>query len=114
MASDHNDNAFPNALEQAINQTKEYQIWKRSMSPLKDVPEIQKYKNNYKKSDKNQVSQQIGKSGALIPRGQVLFHGGTWYGPNPSPRLGDQCILDGPLSTTLSPQVAAVHAFYRL
>lgn len=82
------------------------------MPPLKDVPEISKYRKLYPNFCSDGVAREIATYGLPLSQGQVLFHGG------PIPRSGQSAQPDAffqstsPLSTTLCAQVAAVHSLY--
>ena len=110
LTNDIADNRLPNALHDFLGQSKEYNEWKKSMPFLKDVPNIHKYKNVHLNYDQVKVDGEIRSCGAFLPEGQVLYHGGTWPETDFLPNSGEQYELTRPFSTTLCPQVAAVHA----
>lgn len=112
MAILHGDNALPNALHKSLNANEPYRIAKSLTPFLKDSPAISVYRNSHKRHDPVAVIKEILATGIYLPAGQVLFHGGPWLGSTSFPPIGTQFSTSQPLSTTLCPQVAAVHAHY--
>ena len=112
MAVCHTDNAMPNSLHDALKKSNEYKLCKKSMPALGAVKNINVYRNQYSKHNAIEVNNEILKHGKLLTPGQVLFHGGMWQDGKRTPMLGQTITLPSLLSTSLCPQVAAVHASY--
>lgn len=108
VADDFSDNALPNAFREALTASEVYRDWKRRMPRLKDVPDLRTYRNRLSKHDPVAVSNSIARYGLVLPAQQMLFHGGNW--PLGCPAPGQTFKTPTVLSTSLCPQVAAVHA----
>jgi len=110
LLADGAENSLPNAFLEALAKDDPYRDWKRRMPPLKDVPELRRYRNEYEKHDPAQVQNAISRYGMKLPAGQMLFHGGPW--PPGEPKLGQTYTTTDVLSTSLCPQISSVHARY--
>jgi hypothetical protein len=112
MSHSHGDNALPNALHKNLESNTPYKTAKQLSPYLKDVPEISRYRNSYKTHNPAEVISEILNAGVYLPAGQIVFHGGPWPGSTSLPPVGTVFATSQPLSTTLCPQVAAVHSLY--
>lgn len=112
MSHSHDDSALPNALHDNLEKNTPYKTAKKLSPYLKDVPAILRYRNRYKSHKSTEVISEILNAGVSLPAGQILFHGGPWPGSSFVPPVGAVFATSKPLSTTLCPQVAAVHSLY--
>lgn len=92
------------ALEEALEKSIVYTKWQKLMPFLKMVPSIYAYRNKSKhKFDIRLVDLEILRFGGYLPKGQILYHGGTLLAK-------DTISSDGPISTSMMPSVARYHA----
>ncbi len=71
------DNALAHHINQALDESLEYKLW-RSAMPSRTPKELSDYQKRYPHCDLEAVNIKINEYGRLLPEGQVLFHGGTW------------------------------------
>jgi hypothetical protein len=112
MANSHGDNSLPNALHESLETNKAYLRAKKLTPFLKDAPAISNYRKRHSAHDAAAVIREIVEADIYMPAGQILFHGGPWPGILDLPEILAECYTSRPLSTTLCPQVAAVHSRY--
>lgn len=104
------DNEMPNALHAALDVDPAYRAAVSAMPTLREAKEIARYRKDYPLNDYGPVEAEVQAMGLPLSQGQVLFHGGAWPGSAlPSP--GMSFMTPTVLSTSLSPQVAGVHAY---
>lgn len=96
------NNLIRNTVEKKLDESPMYRFWQKSMPFLKDVPQIHKYRNNYHKCDCLATHDEIIKHGMYLRAGQVLFRGGNFNDEKFQ-------ITNGPISTSLLPDVALWH-----
>jgi hypothetical protein len=92
------------ALRDALKNSPIYKFWKSSTPFLKDVENIWRYRSpkGRGKPDLLKVNEEILRYGTYLPDNQILYHGRN--------SKEDRMInTDGPVSTTLMPDVALVH-----
>lgn len=111
MADDPDENSLPRSLQKALNNSLAYKQWKASMPPISQVPTLRRYRKGDLNFESSTAAAEIYNFGRQLPPEQVIFHGGIWPFPN-GVQVGQVLITDRLLSTSLSPQVAAVHATY--
>lgn len=97
------DNSLQHFVSEALEKNVAYKSWKKAM-PAKTPSSIQKYKTSYPACDFSAVDRDIQQYGTILPKGQVLFHGGGWWSDKVSK------ILKKPLSLTFCPQIAMTEA----
>jgi hypothetical protein len=90
------------AVRDVLKMCKAYQGWQQQMAPLKEVPHIQAYQNDDTKVDLSAVNTEILRVGGYLSSHQILYSGGGID--------LDQNICNRPLSTSMHPDVARVHA----
>lgn len=110
MANCCADNSLPRVLHSALSKSEAYKKSKKAMPNLSHVKNISTYRKKYPHYDKNGVNQEIHQYGKLLTPNQVIFHGGEWG--NGCPCVGQSITLNNPFSTSICPQVAAIHANY--
>lgn len=85
-----------------LQKSEEMKEWRKAM-PRKTPEAIAVYQKTPNSANYADVINAINKTGAMLPEGQVLFHGGDLH----------DCILTRPLSTTFCPQVARQEALWK-
>ena len=110
LTEEISDHRLSSVFHEFLNNSKEYQDAKTLMPYLKDVPNIKDYRDKNLGFNSAIVDEEIRKCGVILTTGQVLYHGGIWPRCNHAPNSGDKFELTRIFSTTLCPQVAAVHA----
>ncbi|HCH1474408.1 TPA: hypothetical protein NKQ81_004433 [Vibrio parahaemolyticus] len=98
--------------EQALNQSQEYKAAKSSMPSLKDVPEIKNYRTKHPHFNESLVQSELAKYGDFLSIDQILYHGGAWPVSCNGAIVGSKFVSNKVLSTTLCPQVGALHGTY--
>lgn len=111
MADEPAANDLPNSLHEALKTSHAYKVWKTTMPSLAQVPALHRYRNEHPHYDASALYSEIVAHGKPLPPGQLLFHGGVWPCPEPI-GVGQVLTTDRVLSTSLCPQVAALHATY--
>ena len=92
------------AIDDFLKTSNDYSNWIKKMPYLKDVPLINAYrKENLSKSKLKDLNKEIIENGMIIPKGQVLYSGGTF-------KKNDMSFEEYVLSTTLQPSVAWWHS----
>lgn len=89
-------------VDDQLRKSEEMKEWRKAMH--RKTPEaIATYQKSPNSSDYDDVTNVINETGATLPEGQVLFHGGDLH----------TCITTRPLSTTFCPQVARQEALFK-
>jgi len=95
----------PNSvMDEALDNCVEYKTWQKKMPYLRDVPSIQKYRNNIiSNCSLSEVDKEILRFGEILPSGQILYRGAIFDG-------NDIENTYYPISTSTHPRVAWWHA----
>ena len=89
-------------VDDQLQNSEEMREWRRAM-PRKTPDAIAVYQKTPDLANYGDVTNAISEAGAMLPEGQVLFHGGDLH----------DCTLTRPLSTTFCPQVARQEALWK-
>ena len=89
-------------VDDQLQNSEEMKEWRKVM-PRKTPEAIALYQKSPNSVNYGDVTKAINETGAMLPEGQVLFHGGDLH----------DCILTRPLSTTFCPQVARQEASWK-
>ncbi len=96
--------AEDSAVKDALLASKIYKSWQHGMPFLKDVPIMKKFRSGRLSADDlPRANDVILTHGMWLPAGQILYHGGCFDSQRAT-------ITDRPISATLVPSVALVHA----
>lgn len=110
----HTDNelaiSLAGSLHEALGASCAYKKCKASMPKISQCSHIHNYRNQHPHYDFNKVNNEVIQHGKLLSPNQVLFRGGIWLSNSGIPILNKSFKLTNLLSTSLCPQVAAVHA----
>lgn len=106
MARKGADNALENYIDEQLDNSSEYKIWRQCM-PSKTPDAIRRFQQEYPNYDQFEVDYEINKNVNILSDGQFLFHGGSW--PSGTARVK----LNKPFSTSFCPQVALRNAEWR-
>ena len=98
------DNALENHINNALNSSSNFKIWRQTM-PRRTPIQLTNYQRRH--IFDNRVVQEINKIDCILSDGQFLFHGGCWWGNDV---IGSECITSSPLSTSFCPQIALRNA----
>ncbi|EIP0122539.1 DUF4885 domain-containing protein [Vibrio sp. B513a] len=90
-------------FREALPKSSSFQKIKQLTPKLKDVPEVNKYRNTPENASLSDVDSEVFEYGFPVESGQVLYHGG-------SQEISSKLITTRPLSTTYCPEVALWHA----
>ncbi|MDD9157996.1 hypothetical protein PVK64_17680 [Aliivibrio sp. S4TY2] len=100
------------AVADELSLAKSYKQCKRQMLYLKDVPSINKYRNDPENCCLDAVEKELRNNGQQLSQGQKLFHGGIFplTDINGEPILDTEFVLSKPLSTSFCSMIAASNA----
>ena len=98
------DNALEHHINNALNSSANFKIWRQTMSRRTPI-QLTNYQRKY--IFDNSVVQEINEIDCILSDGQFLFHGGCWMGEN---FIGAEYITSLPFSTSFCPQVALRNA----
>lgn len=92
------------AIDDFLDSSLEYSKWIKSMPYLSKVPLINAYRKDVlPRTEFKDCKQEIINHGMIIPKGQILYSGGTF-------EINDMSYKEYLLSTTLQPSVARWHS----
>ncbi|WP_325892987.1 hypothetical protein [Grimontia sp. NTOU-MAR1] len=104
--------AIQTEVSEKLSSLYAYKQCKRKMLRLKDVPNINKYRNHPENYCQESVQKELLKNGQYLSPGQQLFHGGTFplLNDNGEPVLNREFTLTKPLSTSFCAMIAGAHS----
>lgn len=102
------DGGLKSHMRTRIDASAVYKSWKASM-PRRTPQAISQYRRCHGSHSDVAVDAEIANANFVLPAGQVLYHGGSWWGG----AIGSAVTLAKPLSTSLLPCVARMEAIYK-
>ena len=102
------DGGLKSHMGSRIDASAVYKTWKAAM-PRRTPQAISQYQRRHGSHSDVAVDAEIASTNFVLPVGQVLYHGGLWWGG----AIGSSVTLVKPLSTSLLPCVARMEALYK-
>lgn len=104
--------AMQSEVSETLSRSKAFKQCKQSMQRLKDVPNINRYRNHPDNYCSKSLQNELVRNGYCLAPNQKLFHGGIFplLDTTKKPLLNKEFVLTKPLSTTFCAMIAGAHS----